>query len=236
MDDVGIVRPAGNSVTNPGAADSVIVTFNASATASAGTPAGSGTVFVAPGAILAPDRESYTRVEGRATNLPEVAEVAGTNAPTTSTTTSARTEVKTRNAPAASTRVMEPLARICPTSKLTLDTTGRARSAGHAVRNPGPWGSTTVNVNATEVAFDGTPHTPRVPICSVWASRCAYPSRVSARRQGCTETYAAGAIAAAFTVPVATVSGRATMPLQNVPRTTLFNQPRADRAGRRPLT
>src|SRR4051794_25022620 len=236
MDDVGIVRPAGNSVTNPGAADSVIVTFSASATASAGTPAGSGTVFVVPGAILGPERESYMRVEGRATNLPEVAEVTGTNAPTTSTTTSACTEVKTRNAPEASRRVIEPFARICPTSKLTLETTGRARSAGHAVRKPGPSGSTTVSVNATEVALDGIPHTPRVAICSVWASRWAYPSRVSARRQGCTETYAAGATAAASTVPVTRVSGTAATPAHTAPTTTLWIQPRADRDERRPLT
>src|SRR5215203_318982 len=100
------------------------------------------------------------RVEGRATNLPEVAELAGTNAPTTSTITSARTEVNTRNAPDASTRVIEPFALICPTSKFTLDTTGRPRSAGQAVRNPGPCGSSTVNVSATDVAFDGIPHTP----------------------------------------------------------------------------
>src|SRR4051794_41514256 len=100
MDDVGIVRPAGNSVTNPGAADSVIVTFNASATASAGTPAGSGTVFVTPGAILAPDRESYTRVDGRATNLPEVAEVAGEQGPAPPTTTAGRPEGEKRESPA----------------------------------------------------------------------------------------------------------------------------------------
>jgi hypothetical protein len=58
IDEVGIARPAGNSVTKPGAADSVIVTFSARATASPGTPAGSGTVLVVPGAILGPDRES----------------------------------------------------------------------------------------------------------------------------------------------------------------------------------
>jgi hypothetical protein len=128
------------------------------------------------------------RVDGRATNRPDVAELAGTKAPTTSTTTSAPTEVKTRNAPDVSRRVIEPFARIWPASKLTLETTGRARSAGQAVRKPGPCGSTTVNVRATEVAFDGIPHTPRVPICRVWASRCGNPSRVSARRHGCTDT------------------------------------------------
>src|SRR3954453_2089208 len=175
------------------------------------------------------------RVEGRATNLPEVAEVTGTNAPTTSTTTSACTEVKTRNAPEASTRVIEPLARICPTSKLTLETTGRARSAGQAVRKPGRCGLTTVNVSATEVAFDGIPQTPRVATCTVWESRCGYPSRVSARRHGCTETYAAGAITAASTAPTASDTGTAATP-QTVTRRTLPIQPRADRAGRRPLT
>ena len=108
----------------------------------------------------------YT-VDGLATNLPDAAELAGAKAPTTSTTTSAPTDVNTRNAPVASRRVIEPFARIWPALKLRLETTGRARSAGQAVRKPGPCGSTTVNVRATDVAFDGMPHTPRVPICRV---------------------------------------------------------------------
>src|SRR4029079_1744005 len=171
------------------------------------------------------------RVEGRATNLPDDAELAGTKAPTTSTTTSARTEVKTRKVPDESRRVIDPFARICPTSKLTLETTGRARSAGQAVRKPGPCGSTTVNVSAPDVAFDGIPHTPRVPICSVCGSRWANPSRVSAKRHGCTDTYAAGAIAAAFAVPVGCTTGTATA-MQRVPTTALLIQRRADSAGR----
>ena len=88
------------------------VTFSASATESAGTPLGNGNVMLAPAPGFGPGRESYTRVDGRATNLPAALEVAGTKAPTTSTTTCDRTDVNTRKLPDASRRVMELLARI----------------------------------------------------------------------------------------------------------------------------
>src|SRR4051812_46075206 len=91
IDACGIGRPAGYSVTNPGPVASVMVTLRASATAWVGTPAGKGSVKAAPGANLAPLRESNRRVEGRATNRPATADVAGTKAPTTSMTTSAGT-------------------------------------------------------------------------------------------------------------------------------------------------
>ncbi len=166
------------------------VTLRASAAASAGTPAGNGNVMVAPGESFGPGRESNRRVDGRGTNLPEAAVVAGTNAPTTSTTTCERVDVKTRNVPAASRRVIEPFARIWLTSKLTFETTGRDRSDGQAVRKPEACGFTTVRVSANDVALDGMPQIPRAATCNVSASTRTNPlfRRVSARRHGCTDT------------------------------------------------
>ncbi len=57
-----MLRPAGNSVTKPGPEDSVTVTLSASAIASPGTPAGSGSVTLLAARSLAPERESYRRV------------------------------------------------------------------------------------------------------------------------------------------------------------------------------
>src|SRR4029077_6707647 len=100
------------------------------------------------------------------------------------------TDMNTRNAPDASTRVIDPFARIWPTSKFTLEMTGRDWSAGHAERYPAAWGRSTVNVSARDVAFAGMPHTPRSEICTVRASRRVYPlpRRVSAKRHGCSDT------------------------------------------------
>ena len=121
-----MLRPAGNSVTKPGPADSVTVTLSASAMESPGTPAGSASVTLLAAPSLAPERESYRRVGVRGTNLPDALELAGTNAPTTSTITGDGIDVKTRNVPPESTRVIELFARIWLARKLTFETVGRA--------------------------------------------------------------------------------------------------------------
>ena len=86
---------------------------------------GSGSVTLLPGARAGPERESNSRVDVRGTNLPAAAALAGTKAPTTSTTTCVGTNVNTRNVPDESTRVIEPFARIWPASKFTFETSGR---------------------------------------------------------------------------------------------------------------
>ena len=102
------------------------MTFRARATASAGTPPGSGTVMLRTGARLrARTGIEHTRRWARHEPARCAGAAAGTKAPTTSTTTCERTDVNTRKLPEESSRVIELFARIWPPVKLTFETVGR---------------------------------------------------------------------------------------------------------------
>src|SRR5690606_28433943 len=84
-------------------------------------------------------------------NGPVARYAAAIQRPVASTTRCACTLVPRQTRPAAAATVA-PFAATSPATKLTFDATGRSPAQGHAVRNPGSTGSTTVTLNCAATA------------------------------------------------------------------------------------
>ena len=108
--------PAGKALKNPAVGAPTLVTFTATAVASALTPDGRATVVWPPGASGAPPsaRVSSSRVGATGSKRPALAEVVGVNVPVTSTIRPVATFAYTSIAPSAPTGTMPELAVSLP--------------------------------------------------------------------------------------------------------------------------
>ena len=182
--------PAGCVDTNPASRDSVTVTFNDIATASAGTPAGSGMVTEPPGGTIEVSRVSSNLVGGVDTRRPERETSAASNDPMVSITRSPPTEWNTSKLPSVPTVTIATFDRICPLEKLSIDAVGCAVPVGNRVTNPASSGSTITTDAAIAVGDDPIPHRPAADTRMRFGETRVNPvaERVSARRHGATGT------------------------------------------------
>jgi hypothetical protein len=143
-------------VTKPARLDATIVTVAASATASVGTPDGSGTLTVEPAGSGAPVRLSNARSGSIVTNRPPVAFATGVNQPVTSTTIEAPADENTSIAPSLPMETIAPFARVWPLRWFRFEASGLGAPVGHAVTNPEERAPVAVTVIATATAPAGT--------------------------------------------------------------------------------